>query len=354
MTNTALPDPMESGSDKPWPKIPVPHTALRGPADPDAFRTYVGRSKNRWYIDPLNGDDVWPEDDPANHYPAVSTVKKASGADWSLVACKRIAEATVHDPQRFVGKDFTDIYELLKADDKRGLRHASERGTNVHTYFEKGLYGQDITYTEGPHEPGADYLPAVREFFAAYQPTLVAAEYVAINRGLNGVGYGCTGDAIAEITNPKGERVLAYIDWKSRKDEGNHAIYPEEAAQIAAARFADYMIIDGPEGAVRAPMPETDLGLIVSIRPDSPRVYPVALGKAFEHWTSLHRWWVARKAERDSISRVWPLLKPRPLMQQLLDTTSRDQALLLWRLHKDGGLWTDEHTEAMKVKWPAS
>ena len=174
MTNT-LPDPMASGSDTPWPTIPVPHTALAGPANADNFRTFVGRSKNRWYIDPLVADDKWSEDEPNAAYPAISTVKKAVGQDWSLVACKRIAEATVKDPQRFVGKDFTDIYEQLKADNERGLRHASNRGTNVHTYFEKGLYGQDITYSEGPHEPGADYLPAVREFFAAYQPTLVAA-----------------------------------------------------------------------------------------------------------------------------------------------------------------------------------
>lgn len=347
-----LPDPMATGSDKPWPTIPVPHTALAGPANADNFRTFVGRSKNRWYIDPLIADDKWAEDEPSNAYPAISTVKKAVGQDWSLVACKRIAEATVAEPERFKGKDFTDIYEQLKADNERGLRHASNRGTNVHTYFERGLYGQEITYTEGPHEPGADYLPAVREFFAVHQPRLVAAEYVAIHRSLNGRGYGGTGDAIAEITNQKGERVLAYIDWKSRKDEGSHAIYPEEAAQLGAARGAQYMIVEGPDGAVRADLPETNLGIIVSIRPDGFRVYPVDLALAFEHWRALHSWWCARKDEREPISRVWPMAKPTPLMTQLEATTSRDQALLLWRLHKDGGIWTEEHTAAMRVKWP--
>lgn len=346
-----MPDMDFFGDSKPWPTIPIPHTALRGPADAEQFRTELPGSRTRWYLDPLPGDAVWDEDDHGNHYPAISTVKKAVGQDWTLVGLKRAAEATIQKIDRFVGMDFTDIYEAFKGDNERGLRHASQRGTNVHTYFEMGLRGRDITYVDGPHEPGANYLPAVRDFFITYKPTLIAAEYVSFHRTLNGKGYAGTGDAIVELTDPKGKRVVAAIDWKSRKDEGKHACYPQEAAQVAANAKAQYMIIEGPNGAARAELPKCDLGLIVSIRPDGARCYPIDLEEGFNHWTELHRWWIARKTERKSIGRVWPAPKPTSLLDQLGMTTSREEAVLLWKLHKDGGLWTEEHTAAMAAKW---
>lgn len=345
---------MDFFSDKSWPAIPIPHTALKGPTDPDQFRTEIEGSRNRWYIDPLPADETWPEDDPGNHYPAISTVKKAVGQDWTLVGLKRAAEEIAKKPDRFMGMDATDIYETLRGDNERGLRRASARGTNVHSYFEMGLRGQDIVYVDGPHEPGAEYLPAVRDFFITYKPTLVAAEYVSFHRTLNGRGYGGTGDCIAEIWHPKlKRRVVAAIDWKSRKDEGKHTAYPQEAAQVAANALSQYMIIEDAEGhAVRSHMPECELGLIVSIRPDGARCYPIDLEEGFRYWTALHEWWIRRKEERQSISRVWPAAKPTSLLDQLGMTASREEAVLLWKLHKDGGLWTDEHTAAMAAKWP--
>lgn len=347
-----LADPMLAGQNQTGPKLPIPHGVLAGPHDPNLFRVEHGKYKERWYVDPLPADDTWEEDEEDRDYPSQSLVKKASGQDWSYVACKRIAKEIIKNPRRFFDLDYEDVKNMLVADNSRGLRFASERGTNVHTYFEKGLYGLDIDYVEGPHERGAEYLPAVRQFFIDYQPTLFAAEYVAINRGLNGHGYGCTGDAIIELTNHKGERVKAYVDWKSRAEEGQHAIYDEEAAQLGAARFADYMVVEGERGAERRPLPEIDLGVIVSIRPDGCRVYPVNLPEAFEHFTALHAWWVAQLTSRKSIRRVWPVPKPTPLLEQIERTTSVEQGRLLWRLHKDGGQWTAEHTAALQRRWP--
>lgn len=40
-------------------------TVLLGPADPDNYRTKVGRYKDRWYVDPLPGDAVASASDAA-------------------------------------------------------------------------------------------------------------------------------------------------------------------------------------------------------------------------------------------------------------------------------------------------
>ena len=64
---------------------------LLGPADADHFRVQVGRFGVRHYVDPLPGCDIAPAWD--GDVPAISTVKKASGSDWSFVALQRVAIA---------------------------------------------------------------------------------------------------------------------------------------------------------------------------------------------------------------------------------------------------------------------
>lgn len=416
------------------PAIPIPETALRGPADADHYRTFHGKSRNRWYVDPLPADDRWSHDSEENVYPAISTVKKASGNDWTLVGFKRAAEQIAKNPGRFEGMNYDEIYATLRQDNDSGLGRASKRGTNVHHYFEAGLRGQEITFMESPREPGATYLPAVRAFFQSHKPELVAAEVVCIHRdlnresGLDNPGYGGTGDALMTITchkesrlwverkeqiedniawyeravdalekqdvahrpagrkypvidsqedsagrasardqlitklsteretlrqhegSPTRHRLAVAGDWKSRADEGEHKIYPEEAAQVGALAGAQYMIIESPVGPARVEIPALELGIIVSVRPDSFRIYPVHLDKAFTHFGRMHAWWQARQDERKIYGRVWPPSKVMSLRDQLEVVTSRDEAVQLWKMNKS--LWTDELTLLMKERWP--
>lgn len=396
-----LPDPLDStpSENKPWPTVPIPPSVLQGPADADRYRQQVGKHGTRFYVDPLPADDVWEEDPEGNTYPAVSTVKKAVGQDWSHVAIKRIALEIIRNPSQFTGMVFDEVKDRLTGFNERGLSRASERGTNVHTYFELGLRGQPLKYVENDREPGANYLPAVREFFVQHRPELIAAEYVAIHRTLNGRGYGCTGDGIIEIDGPKPNpraqaredalkaeiqglrelgdarapeqshrlaqartelaaarkdpkrmRWVVAVDWKSRQDEGQHTIYPQEAAQIAAAVGADYMIIEGPDGPIRTEIPPVDCGIIVSIRPDSFRIYPVHIDKAWPYWVSLHAWWVARKSETDTYGRVWPAKAMSSLEQRIENAGSSEEIMELWRLHRAS--WTSDHTALAHAKFP--
>lgn len=276
---------------------------LRGPADADNFRVKVGRYNDRWYCDPLPADTIASVTPDNEVFPSVSTCKKASGSDWSYVALKRVA-AAIDTPtyNRLDQQPYEHRYEALKTINKLGLEAAGRRGTNVHLMAEAHLYGR--LPTVGPDDPGADYKPAVDQFFNHYQPTLIAAEFVCIHRTLNGTGYGGTSDAILAID---GKNYL--VDWKSRGVDSDHSAYPEEAAQIGAYARADYIIVEGEHGSERRFVPELDGGLIVSIKPDGCRVYPIDLDAAFQHWTALHAWWVARRDERAAVGRQWAARK---------------------------------------------
>ncbi len=319
------------------PKIPIPDTALAGPADADNFRVKVGYE--RWYTDPLPGDDIAPALEPnaAGDYPAwpsISGVKKASGSDWTFVANNRYAKAIEAAPQMFVGNDSGEIVSKLSNINKRDMSAAQNRGTNVHSYAEMVLRGKALQ-PRHPGEPGVEYLPAVRAFFDAYRPRLIAAEVVCLHRSLHGYGYGGTADAFVELIDPPNglPSGIYVVDWKSRGPGSNHGAYAEEAAQIGGYANAEYMIVEGEHGPVRELLPQFVGGLIISIRPDGFKVYPVDLDDAFEHFTNMHAWWVARRTEKKAIKRVLPGVKVAPLADRISSAPTIDELTALWRLH---------------------
>jgi hypothetical protein len=270
---------------------------LLGPADADHFRVKVGRYGDRWYADPLPDCPIAKATDAV--WPSISTVKKASGSDWSFVALKRVAAALEQDADRLRGLDYGARYDALKSINQRGLGSAAQRGTNIHLYCEAKLRGYtNVLIADG--DPGTNYFPAVDDFFDKYQPELVAAEYVVVDRTLNEVGYGGTPDAIVRIDGG-----LYAIDWKSRGEDSEHGAYAEEGAQIGAGAHAEYMIVEGDAGPERCDMPKLDGGLVISIKHDGCRVYPVDLDKAFGHFQNMHSWWCARRTERDSVGKPW-------------------------------------------------
>lgn len=278
-----------------------PPTVLRGPAHADNYRVKVGRYGDRWYRDPLPYDEHAPEALAEEAYPSVSIVKGASGKDWTYVSLKRVAHAD--DLADIAARGYFERYERLKVVNQLSLSQAQRRGTNVHTWAESIAYGVPQTLPAGAD--GAEYFPIVDKFFDDYQPTLVAAEFVCIDRNLNGIGYGGTSDGIFLID---GKRYM--LDWKSRGEDSDHGCYPEEAGQLGAYVGAEYVIVEDQDpanqhGAKRIRMPQLDGALIVSIKPDSYEVYPVDLPKAIDHFHAMHAWWVARSVERSITGRKW-------------------------------------------------
>lgn len=336
------------------PSIPIPPGVLKGPADADHFRCEVGRYRERWYIDPLPSCPIAEATDTA--WPSFSHIKKAREQDWTYTSFRRVAHALDEKPDCFAGLDVDRTLARMLEIDKADMNRAFKRGTNVHLYLEMALRGKcDPTYVDGPNEPGAEYLPAVKAFLDSYQPELVAAEFVYIGRDLNGVGYGGTADAILRIpglTVPGiGLAETVSVDYKSRGADSKHGCYAEEGSQLVASATADYVIVEGDDGPVRQKPPAIDAGLIVSIKPDGVRLYPIDIEKATPYWRSLHAFWCAQKEDRAGIGRQ---LAPRknaapPSLEALIAKASDARALgALWHEHKAN--WTAEHTELARKR----
>jgi hypothetical protein len=287
----------------------------------------------------------------------VSNVKKANSTDWLFTGLKRVSEAIQASPTLVAelnGMSPADRYDRLKQINKSGLRDAAARGTNVHLMFERGLRGGKHLTDPMDGDAGAEYEPAVRAFMDDHQPELVAAELVCINRGLNadlvndrtrrarpefGGGYGGTADAIVRIG---GKTYL--VDWKSRGEDSDHNAYPEEAAQIGAGAGADYYIAEDG-GAARVPVPHLDGGLIVSVRPDGCRVYPIDIDAAIAQWQALHTWWIRSLTERQPIGKPWaPRSAPVSELDAIIaDAVDVSTLYAIYAINKHR--WTDHHND---------
>ncbi len=275
----------------PAPSPPI----LRGPADPATFRVEVGRYKDRWYHDPLPGDDIAPAAGPDDAYPAVSIVKNSWPKYLDAWTAAEAAAYAVDNVASWSSLDRTAAIDLIKGASSRTRDAAAARGTEIHRLLEQIADG---------HEPNAalipdaePYLPVLRQLVADLSPVWVLSEVVAIRRGAprgmddtrpggtpepssppSAASYGGTLDAawqldVGPLTG------LYLLDFKTKKP-GKHDVYPDAAAQLGAYADADYYVVEEGGQAVRAPVPAFTGGLIITITPEDYRLHPVDLAEA--------------------------------------------------------------------------
>jgi hypothetical protein len=277
------------------------NSVLKGPADADQYRVKVGRFGDRFYTDPL---PTCPIADASEWVgPSISATKPPFSNKY--VPMKSIAEMSDAEWMRLSGLAVTDRYEAIKNHDKATSRVNMARGSLIHEWAEDLLYGRPMRFPLGYDQPvidqAATFQSALQAFFDTHQPELVAAEVVCLHRHLNGVGYGGTADAFARIDGD-----VWIIDWKSRNSD--HAAYLEEAAQGGGYAGAEYMIVTGDDGnPCRINVPDVAGVLIVSIRPDGFKAYPIDRDGAVRAYAAMHRWWVAQRGFVDDkvIGRPW-------------------------------------------------
>jgi hypothetical protein len=279
------------------------HTpVLLGPSDADHFRVKVGRYGDRWYTDPLPSCELAEASDWVG--PSVSTTKPPFANKY--VPMRAIADMPSEDWARLSKKDADQRYEAIKSHEKDAARVNMDRGSIVHRFAEDRLFGratleQFLPGSDRALEQARRFRPALDAFFDTYQPELVVAEAVCLHRTLNGVGYGGTTDAIVKI-----EGDLWDVDWKSRNSD--HAAYADDAGQGGAYIGAEFMIVTGPDGnPMRVRIPNVAGVLIVSIREDGFRAYPIDRDGAVAHYEAMHRWWCAQQAltANKVIGRPW-------------------------------------------------
>lgn len=312
--------------------------------NPDDFRVAVGRFKERWYHDPLPSCAIAEQSDWQG--PSISTVKKASGQDWSFVTLKRIAELPPATLQQLANYNLSDRHNELRQLSQTALRIAAGRGSIVHLWAEtmllegtmRELTEQDVFNMGLPVQAldeALKYRSALQTWFDTNQPELLACEAVVLNRDINSYGYGGTIDAWVKLN---GE--VTALDWKTRTPSSRHGAYPEEAAQIAAGIRGNYWMEPVNGSVQRSPIPNITRGTVISIKPEGCREYDIDINNAWTHFQNMHNWWTARRTENDAIYKT-PKLGTKPV-----DTTQRDN--LVERIH---AIRKQGHAQQLAEQW---
>lgn len=150
----------------------------------------------------------------------------------------------------------------IKYENKRQLKLASDRGTNVHTYAEALGNGETLPPYVLDMEPRVAHL---QRFFAEVKPKIECQELTVFHLTL---GYAGRFDAIAHIEGLG--RCL--IDYKTAK-----AAQPSYALQMTAYAHAEFIgHVDGTTSEIG----DFDAALVVLIREDDYEVVPVDIGSA--------------------------------------------------------------------------
>lgn len=129
------------------------------------------------------------------------------------------------------------------------LRVAAERGTHIHDLARRYFQGEEIVTTEAD-DPFAE---AIERFGREWEPFVEYVEAVIVHRTLRYMG---TLDLLATI---HGERWL--LDWKTTAS----GIWPDNALQLTAYRYAEFIVGDGNQ---LEPMPRVDRTGCVWLRDD--------------------------------------------------------------------------------------
>lgn len=148
----------------------------------------------------------------------------------------------------------------------QGGRHettdrAKARGTEVHELGERLVKGEQVQVPD--HIAG--HVEGYARFLDAFGVEPVLTEFTV---GHDRYRYAGTGDLIARFTMPNGEVKTLLADLKTNAK----GIYGETALQLAAYRYAEYIL--GADGEP-TPVPEVDGCAAIHVRGDGSDLIPV-------------------------------------------------------------------------------
>lgn len=166
--------------------------------------------------------------------------------------------------------------DLIRRESDRVRDAAADRGSIVHAVLEAAATVARPDTTWQPDLAG--YVDAGLRFLDEWQPDIVWVEVTVFS---DQHLYAGTFDLLAHLPGLG----LAILDWKTSSD-----IYPETGLQLAAYRYADYVLIDNQE----QPIPAVTAGAGIHLRADGTySLVPLRCGPD-EHATFLHALSVAR------------------------------------------------------------
>lgn len=179
---------------------------------------------------------------------------------WAArTVAEHVADSTPEhlDEMRKLGRD--GLVNALKGIPWNQRDAAAAQGTEVHTYAEKLVKGEEVDVPDRL----TGYVESCAKFMDDWRVAPLLTEVVVASRQWQ---YAGTLDLVADV--PDGRRAI--LDYKTAKS----GIFPKTALQLAAYRYADaYVGDDGTE----MPMAEVgiDCGYAVWVRADGYDVLPV-------------------------------------------------------------------------------
>jgi hypothetical protein len=142
---------------------------------------------------------------------------------------------------------------------------ASVRGTQVHEIAQRLAAGEEIDVPE----PLIGHVDAYLAFAREWRPRELYVERPVFSRRYH---YAGTPDLVAELADGK----TWLLDWKTAAK----GVYLDNVLQLAALRFAEYLLDDDEHTEV--PLPKIDATGIVWLRADGYDLVPVEAGE--EAW----------------------------------------------------------------------
>ncbi|SCL32945.1 PD-(D/E)XK nuclease superfamily [Micromonospora nigra] len=227
----------------------------------------ISRGGSRFYVNPETGEKA----------PGVTSIlgmlPKPFLQHW---AAKTVAEYATDNLGELVGLrlrgERQGVIDFLKGAPRRSTASAAETGSAVHDLFERVAKGEPVGRVHPEYRVFLDHFD---EFLKEFEPEFVFLEETVWSESLD---YAGSFDAYAVID---GERV--FLDWKTTRS----GVHPEVALQLAAYRFADYII--RPDGS-RVPQPSSTGGGVLHVRPEGWGFFPVrADAETFEYFKVLRR-----------------------------------------------------------------
>ena len=163
--------------------------------------------------------------------------------------------------------------DYLKKAPDRNTRKAADTGTAAHGFFESMIWGEKLGPLTSELQPFADQYADLLE---KVQPVPLRTEDTVWSEKH---GYAGSFDLLAEIQGTR-----CWVDNKTTRS-GVHA---EVALQLAAYRFADY-VLDGTTNETLG-QPKAEVGLVFHIRPEGWKVFEVPITEeVFSYFLALRK-----------------------------------------------------------------
>lgn len=175
---------------------------------------------------------------------AQSALAKPALPRW---AAKVVAEQAWALRGSLAELDEAEAVDMLKGSPWRASTRASNRGSTLHDLLEALTLGLESFELEGE---AAAYRDSIDRFLSEHELVPWHTEVTMF-----GDGYAGTADFLGLLDGR-----ACVMDYKT----GTKKLYPEVAIQATALRYADVMVVNGQI----LPVPDTECGVAVLIRPD--------------------------------------------------------------------------------------